>query len=66
MKLFLNGESAECESGLTIEELIRRHGLAPEATLVEHNGVALPRREWPKRSLGENDRVEILCVAAGG
>ena len=66
MRIFVNGESTECEPRLTIEELVVRHGLSPEATLVEHNGVALHRREWPERSLGENDCVEILRVAAGG
>jgi thiamine biosynthesis protein ThiS len=66
MRLFINGEAAECEIGLTIEQLVRRYGLSLEATLVEHNGVALHRREWPEHSLGENDRIEILRVAAGG
>jgi len=34
--------------------------------LIEHNGVALRRREWMKRTLNEGDRIEILRVAAGG
>jgi thiamine biosynthesis protein ThiS len=33
---------------------------------VEHNGSALRRREWATQKLQENDRVEILRVAAGG
>jgi len=66
VRIFVNGEQAECEAGVTIEELVRHYGLAPESTLVEHNGIALRRREWPERSLGENDRLEILRVAAGG
>ncbi len=66
MKIFLNGEGMDCGDAWTIEELIARHRLAPETTLVEHNGVALRRREWPNEKLQENDRVEILRVAAGG
>ncbi len=66
MKIFLNGEGMECEDARTIGELIARHQLAPETTLVEHTGVALRRREWPNEKLQENDRVEILRVAAGG
>jgi len=66
VKIFVNGESAECKACQTIEDLIRRYDLAPESILVEHNGVALRRREWREQSLGENDRVEILRVAAGG
>jgi thiamine biosynthesis protein ThiS len=66
MKIFVNGEPADCEDGLTIEELVKRHQLSPETTLVEHNGNALHRREWGLQKLQANDRVEILCVAAGG
>ena len=66
MKIFVNGECAECEPGLTIEDLVRRYRLSAETTLVEHNGLALRRREWSERSLGENDRLEFLRVAAGG
>ncbi|MEO7951809.1 MAG: sulfur carrier protein ThiS [Chthoniobacterales bacterium] len=62
----MNGEGHECESGSTVEDLVRRHGLSPEATLVERNGTALRRRDWTDRELRENDRIEVLQVAAGG
>ena len=65
MRIFVNGEATDCEN-TTIEKLIQCHGLLPEATLVEHNGSALRRREWATQELAENDRVEILQVAAGG
>jgi thiamine biosynthesis protein ThiS len=66
MKIFVNGQAADSADGTTVEELIKLHGLSPESTLVECNGVALHRREWSKRPLRENDRVELLRVAAGG
>lgn len=65
MRIFVNGEAIDCENG-TIEKLIQHHGLPPETTLVEYNGSALRRREWATQNLEENDRVEILRVAAGG
>ena len=65
MRIFVNGEATDCENG-TIEKLVQRHGLSLEATLVEHNGSALRRREWATQKLEENDRIEILRVAAGG
>jgi len=66
MNFFLNGERVARNDAVTIDELVTRLELAPETTLVEHNGVALHRREWPNESLREGDRVEILRVAAGG
>lgn len=66
MNFLLNGERVERGDAATIAELIERLALAPETTLVEHNGSALPRRAWPNEKLREGDRVEILRVAAGG
>jgi thiamine biosynthesis protein ThiS len=34
--------------------------------LIEHNGAALRRSEWPSTSVSDHDRLEILQVAAGG
>ena len=62
----VNGESAETRDVQTVEELVHKYQLQPETTLIEHNGVALRRREWMKRTLNEGDRIEILRVAAGG
>jgi thiamine biosynthesis protein ThiS len=66
MRIFVNGERADYDDGFTVEDLVRRHALPPETTLIELNGVALHRREWTGRTLRENDRLEILRVAAGG
>ena len=66
MNFFLNGERVARTDATTIEELVTRLQLTPETTLVEHNGIALRRREWPNEQLADDDRVEILNVAAGG
>jgi sulfur carrier protein ThiS len=34
--------------------------------LVEHNGKALLRSEWPAVCLSEGDRLELMQVSAGG
>ena len=65
MKIFLNGEPLECRSQ-SVEELIQTHQLAPETTLIERNGLALHRRDWPNEKLRDGDRIEILRVAGGG
>lgn len=66
MNIFLNGERIDWRDAQTIEALILGHRLAPETTLVERNGFALRRRDWPNEKLEEGDRIEILRVAAGG
>ena len=66
MKISLNGESVDAREAKTITELIERYELPPQSILVEHNGLALHRREWPKRPLAEGDRIEFIRVVAGG
>jgi sulfur carrier protein len=66
MKLAVNGESVDICQAKTIAELIERYELPPQSVLVEHNGLALHRHEWPKRPLAEGDRIELIRVVAGG
>ena len=66
MNVSLNGEETDARGARTIEELVTRFELPPEAVLIEHNGLALHRREWHARDLSPGDRVEFIRVVAGG
>lgn len=66
MTISLNGEKADTRGAGTIAELMDRYGLPPQTLLIEHNGLALHRHEWPERSLTEGDRIELIRVVAGG
>ena len=66
MNIAVNGESVDTREAKTIAELIERYQLPPQLILVEHNGLALRRYEWPKRPLVEGDRIEFIRVVAGG
>ena len=66
MKISLNGETVDSREAKTIAELIERYNLPPQSILVELNGLALHRHEWPNRPLAEGDRIEFIRVVAGG
>ena len=66
MRISLNGREADASGAQTVAELVGRFQLPPETILIEHNGVALHRREWPQKALTDGDRIEIIRVAAGG
>ena len=66
MTISLNGERADTRGARNVAELAERYGLQPNSILIEHNGVALHRREWPEREVAENDRIEFIRVVAGG
>lgn len=66
MRIILNGEEVDTKGAGDIAELVGRYQMPPQAVLIEHNGVALHRREWGERILAAGDRVEIIRVVAGG
>ena len=66
MSISLNGQQTDTRGARTVAGLIDRYNLMPAAILVEYNGVALHRREWPERNLTEGDCLEIVRVVAGG
>ena len=66
MNIVLNGEPKHLERARDIPGLLEELGLASPALLIEHNGLALRRDEWPERSLADGDRIEIIRIVAGG
>ena len=62
----VNGKNTDTGGAVTIADLIQRYQLAPQAVLIEHNGVALYRREWAQKKLSDGDRIEFIRVVAGG
>ena len=66
MTITLNGDPRKVERAVNVAELVEELELPAPATLVEHNGLALRRDEWPARTLGEGDRIEIIRIVAGG
>ncbi|MCE9610582.1 MAG: sulfur carrier protein ThiS [Chthoniobacter sp.] len=66
MKILLNGDIREIVRATNIGELIAELALPVAITLVEHNGLALRRDEWPQRPLADGDRVEVVRIVAGG
>ena len=65
IRLTVNGETRETESW-ELETLFAEMGLPSPLLLVEYNGRALHRSEWPSVKLAEGDRLELMRVAAGG
>ena len=65
MKIVLNGEP-RAVAAADIVALVAELALPAPVTLVEHNGLALRRDEWPHRPLADGDRVEIVRIVAGG
>jgi sulfur carrier protein len=66
MTISLNGEKADARGAQTIADLVGRYQLSPQTILIEHNGLALHRHEWPQTRLAEGDQIEFIRIVAGG
>ncbi len=66
MHVRLNGEAREVEEGSTLQALVESLSLAPERVAVELNGEVVRRAEWPRVTLDEGDRVEVVHFVGGG
>jgi thiamine biosynthesis protein ThiS len=66
MTISLNGKVADARNASTVADLVTIFRLPPETVLIEHNGLALHRREWAERILTEGDSLEFIRIVAGG
>jgi sulfur carrier protein len=66
MKLTLNGQARDMEIGATVSDLLISLQLAEKLVLVELNGQAVQRADFPAIKLDEGDSIEIVRMVGGG
>jgi sulfur carrier protein len=66
MRLRLNGEEHELQNVATLPALLSSLQLTEKLVLVELNGRAVPRADFPTTKLKEGDAIEIVRMVAGG
>jgi len=66
MRIFVNGEAREIESGTTLADLLAELGVQSRHVAVEANMQLVPRAVHGERRLAEGDRLEIVTLVGGG
>ncbi|HYJ46094.1 MAG TPA: sulfur carrier protein ThiS [Pyrinomonadaceae bacterium] len=66
MLIEVNGEPREVAASITLTDLVGQLNLAPERLAVELNREVVRRADWPRVTLNEGDRVEIVHFVGGG
>ena len=66
MRINVNGEEHTTDEATTVEGLVKQLALRPERLAVELNGHVVRRADWPRATLHEGDRVEIVHFVGGG
>ena len=65
-KIQLNGKKVVIKSNYSLFELLKKYKLIDKKIAVEHNGTIIPKVNYKKRYLKNNDKVEIVHFIGGG
>ncbi|MBR90359.1 MAG: thiamine biosynthesis protein ThiS [Verrucomicrobiales bacterium] len=64
--LIANGQETTADLPCSLEDFLRAQNLLPRSVVVEHNGEAVASSEFTHRVVNAGDRLEIVCIVAGG
>tara|TARA_X000000950_G_scaffold46237_1_gene52876 strand:+ start:1490 stop:1693 length:204 start_codon:yes stop_codon:yes gene_type:complete len=65
-KIQLNGKKVVIKSNYSLFDLLKRYKLVNKKVAIEHNGTIIPKVNYKKKNLKNNDTVEIVHFIGGG
>tara|TARA_B100001248_G_scaffold223699_1_gene180580 strand:+ start:6380 stop:6583 length:204 start_codon:yes stop_codon:yes gene_type:complete len=65
-KLQINGKKISIKSNISIFDLLVKYKLTNKKVAVEHNGKIIPKTNYKKKKLKNNDKIEIVHFIGGG
>ena len=65
-KLQLNGKKISIKSNISIFDLLVKYKLTNKKVAVELNGKIIPKVNYKKKKLKNNDKIEIVHFIGGG
>jgi sulfur carrier protein len=65
-KIQLNGKKISIKSNFSILDLLKKYKLTKKKVAIEHNGTIIPKINYKKKYLKNNDRIEIVHFIGGG
>ena len=65
-KIQLNGKKITIKPKASIYQLLKKFKLNNKKVAIEHNGAIVPRSNYKKKYLKNNDKVEVVHFIGGG
>ncbi len=65
-KIQLNGKKISIHSNFTVRDLVNKYKLKEKKIAIELNGMILPKQNYQKKKLKNNDKIEIVQFIGGG
>ena len=65
-KIQLNGKKVVIKSNYSLFDLLKKYKLTNKKVAIEMNGLIIPKTNYKKKNLKNNDKVEIVHFIGGG
>ena len=65
-KIQLNGKKISVKPKATIYDLLKKFKLNNKKVAIEHNGIIIPKTNYKKKYLKNNDKLEVVHFIGGG
>ena len=65
-KIQLNGKKISIHTNFSVRDLIKKYKLQEKKIAIELNGMILPKENYGKKTLKNNDKIEIVQFIGGG
>ena len=65
-KIQLNGKKVVIKTNFSIFDLLKKYNLIKKKVAIEHNGTIIPKNDFKKKYLKNNDKIEIVHFIGGG
>tara|TARA_B100001059_G_C17333302_1_gene332315 strand:- start:333 stop:536 length:204 start_codon:yes stop_codon:yes gene_type:complete len=65
-KIQLNGKKISIKSNFTILDLLKKYKLTDKKIAIERNGLIVPKTDFKKKYLKNEDKIEIVHFIGGG
>ena len=65
-KIQLNGKKVVIKSNHLLSDLLKKYKLSNKRVAIELNGIIIPKVNYKKNKLKNNDKVEIVHFIGGG
>jgi thiamine biosynthesis protein ThiS len=65
-KIQLNGKKISIKPNFSIQDLLVKYKLANKKVAIEYNGIIIPKINYKKKYLKNDDKIEIVHFIGGG
>jgi len=65
-KIQLNGKKITIKSKITVYDVLKKFKLNNKKVAIEHNGIIIPKTNYKKKYLKNNDKLEVVNFIGGG